>query len=219
MRGTATWPKRLNGLGLGDVEVKNRLQTCLDFVKEAEDIHEYVADCIESANTLLTKWFTKKKKSVTDTYTTSATIKERLTGEGGKFQKQLESTSGGSEESAVKIDPVMMNFKEKLQVVKTTKGTMQRLLASAQDLLATVDEHSEQVQLQCEQIHLTVEKLDEFIKRLRKNISKYDTMNAMSDVGNAITEMESLLSEAAAHNEGSTLVFQKLREIWPKTAS
>ena len=55
-------------------------------------------------------------KSVTDTYTTSATITERLTGEGGKLQKQLESTWGGSEESAVKIDPVMMNFREKLQM-------------------------------------------------------------------------------------------------------
>ena len=62
-------------------------------------------------------------KSVTDTYATSAPITERLTGEGGKFQKQLESTSGGSEESVVKIDPVMLNFKEKLQVVKTTKRT------------------------------------------------------------------------------------------------
>ena len=123
------------------------------------------------------------------------------------------------EAAGIDVDPVMMNFKVNLQVVKTTKGTMQRLLASAQNLQATVDEQSEQVQLQCEQIHLTVEKLDEFIKRLRKNISKYDAMNAMSDVGNAITEMESLLSEAAAHNEGSTLVFQKLREIWPKTAS
>ena len=45
---------RLNGLGFGDVEVKNRFQTCLDFVTEAEDIHEYVADCIENANLLLT---------------------------------------------------------------------------------------------------------------------------------------------------------------------
>ena len=72
---------RPNGLGFGDVEVKNRLQTCLDFAKEAEDIHEYVADCIENANLLLTKWFYKKNnmKSVTDTYTTSATITERLT--------------------------------------------------------------------------------------------------------------------------------------------
>ena len=57
------------------------------------------------------------------------------------------------------------------------------------------------------------------MKRLRKNISKYDTMNAMSGVGNAITEMESLLSEVAAHNEGSKLVFQNLRKILPKTAS
>ena len=52
---------RLDGFGLGNVDVKNRLQTCLDFVKEAEDIHEYVADCIENANLLLTKWFYKKK--------------------------------------------------------------------------------------------------------------------------------------------------------------
>ena len=52
---------RLYGLAFGDVKVKNRLQTCLDFVKEAEGIHEYVAECIESANTLLTKWFYKKK--------------------------------------------------------------------------------------------------------------------------------------------------------------
>ena len=85
---------RLNGLGLGDVEVKNRLQTCLDFVKEAEGVREYVAECIENANSLLTKWFYKNNmKSVTDTYTTSATITARLTGEGDKFQKQLESTS------------------------------------------------------------------------------------------------------------------------------
>ena len=55
---------RLNGLGLGDVEVKNRLQTCLDFVKEAEDVREYVAECIENANSLLTKWFYQKQHEV-----------------------------------------------------------------------------------------------------------------------------------------------------------
>ena len=74
----------------------------------------------------------------------------------------------------------MFKFKEKLQVVETTKGTMRRLVASAQDLQATVDEQSEQVQLQCEQIHPTVQKLDDFTKRLRKNISKYDTLATRS---------------------------------------
>ena len=48
--------------------MKNRLQTCLDFVKKAEDIHEHVPDCIENANTLLTKWFYKKKHEVSYRY-------------------------------------------------------------------------------------------------------------------------------------------------------
>ena len=43
----------------GDSEAKSKAAIALDFVKEAEDIHEYVADCIENANTLLTKWFYK----------------------------------------------------------------------------------------------------------------------------------------------------------------
>ena len=165
----------------------------------------------------MTKWFHKKNnmKSVTEMCTTSATITERLTGEGGKFQKQLESTSGGSEESAVKIDPVMLIFKEKLQVVKTTKGCK---VFWHRHKICRRRWTNNPSKCQCEQIHLTVEKLDEFMKRWRKNICKYDMMNAMSDAGNAITEMESLLSEAAAHNEGSKLVFQKVRKILPKTA-
>ena len=102
-------------------------------------------------------------KSVTDTYTTSEI-------DGGKVASSRSSWNRrrvGRKKSAVNIDPVMLNFKEKLKVVKTTKGT---LSASAQDLQAKVDEQSEQVQLQCELIHLTIEKLDDFMKRLWKNI-------------------------------------------------
>ena len=136
---------------------------------------------MKNATALLTKWVLQKKNNmntVTRTHATSATITERMTGEGGKFQKQLESMSGGSVEHAVKIDLFLLKFKEKLQVVKTTKGTMQFLLASAQNLQATVGEQSEQVHLPCKKIHPTVEKLDDFMKRLRKNISEFDTMNA-----------------------------------------
>ena len=118
-------------------------------------------------------------KSVTDTFTMSAIITGRLTGEGGKFQKQVESKS-------VKIDPVLLSFKEKFQVVTTTKGTMQFLMTLAHDPQATVDEQSEQVKLQCQQVHL---------------------------------KWSACCLEAASHNEGSKLVFQKLRQILPKTAS
>ena len=60
----------------------------------------------------------------------------------------------GRKKNAVKIDPVLLSFKEKFQVVTTTEGTMQRLMTSAHDPQATVDEQSEQVKLQCEQVHL-----------------------------------------------------------------